>query len=266
MALDTYLEFSSALVQAIVIGLLIYRRVYRSLPLFSSYLAWVLIVQGASVLMARVDPVRYSRIFLFLSIVDSLFMVCVLVELTMSVLMPIRSSLPRWSYLVVGFFMLVVFAIIWPFAKPPGLNVLQPISQWILHLDVTTSVLRIVFFLALAGLSQFLSIGWRDRELQISTGLGFYSLVSLSAMLMHMNQGTSTQDAIRIYHLLDDVVSGSYIVSMVYWVVSFAQKVPERREFTPQMQSFLLALAGNARTTRLAMTSSAEFKKGKNPE
>ncbi len=50
---------------------------------------------------------------------------------------------------------------------------------------------------------------------------------------------------------------------MVYWIVSFAQKVPERREFTPQMESFLLALAGHARGTRVAMTGSSDFKKSK---
>jgi hypothetical protein len=43
-------------------------------------------------------------------------------------------------------------------------------------------------------------------------------------------------------------------------VVSFAQKEAERREFTPQMRSFLLAAAGAARTTRVAMTESRKEK------
>jgi hypothetical protein len=42
--------------------------------------------------------------------------------------------------------------------------------------------------------------------------------------------------------------------------VSFAQKEAERREFTPQMRSFLLAAAGAARTTRVAMTDSRDDK------
>jgi hypothetical protein len=40
-------------------------------------------------------------------------------------------------------------------------------------------------------------------------------------------------------------------------MVCFAQKVPERREFTPQMQNFLLAVAGNARTARIALANSS---------
>jgi hypothetical protein len=67
----------------------------------------------------------------------------------------------------------------------------------------------------------------------------------------------------RQYHMLDEMVAGGYICSMVYLIVSFAQKVPERREFTPQMQSFLLAVAGNARTARMAMANSSETTSGR---
>jgi hypothetical protein len=42
----------------------------------------------------------------------------------------------------------------------------------------------------------------------------------------------------------------------MYWAFSFAAKEAERREFTPQMQSFLLALAGTARTARVTFVDS----------
>lgn len=265
MTWATNLDIASVVVQTLVIGLVIYRRIYKTLPLFSCYLLWLLLIQGASAYFAShpsSGPV-FERVYFGASIVDTTLVVCVLIELSMSVLRPIRSSLPRWTFFVMSGLLIGLFLAIWPFAKPPGLSGLLPINQHIVHLDITASVLRILFFLGLAGCSQLLSLGWRDRELQIATGLGFYSLVSLSVTLLHMNQGAGTEEAKRIYYILDEVVAGSYVVSMLYWVVSFAQKVPERREFTPQMQSFLLALAGNARTTRLAMTSSPELKKAK---
>lgn len=267
MTLDTAtsLEVGSFAVQAIVIGLVIFRRIYKTLPLFSSYLIWLLLIQGASAYIENQHPSShiFEPIYFAASIIDTTLVLCVLIELSISVLKPIRASLPSWTFIAMSGLLIGAFLVIWPFAKPPGLSGLQPITQHIVHLDITASVLRILFFLALAGCSQLLSLGWRDRELQIATGLGFYSLVSLSVTLLHMNQGASTEDAKRIYHLLDEVVAASYLVSMFYWVVSFAQKVPERREFTPQMQSFLLALAGNARATRLGMTSAAELKKSK---
>lgn len=262
MTLDITLELVAILVQSGVLGLLAYRRIYKSLPLFSFYIVWLLLLQGMNLCLSRLvsDARMYERAFLLAAIIDAAFMFCVLVELSMSVLKPIRSALPRWTFIIVGALFAFAFVAVWSFARPAGIGQLNLVSQRIIHLDITTTVLQIVFFLAVAAFSQLLSIGWRDRELQIASGLGFYALVGLSVTLMHMNQGAGNADQ---YHMLDQIVTGSYIVSMVYWVISFAQKVPERREFTPQMESFLLALAGQARTTRMAMTSSSEFKKGK---
>jgi hypothetical protein len=127
-----------------------------------------------------------------------------------------------------------------------------------MRLQQTTSILRVLLFLALAGCSQLLSIGWRSRELQVVTGLGFYSLVSLVIAMLHTHHELG-----ELYTHLDQVVVASYLCSLMYWVFCFAQKEPERREFSPQMQSMLLAVAGAARTTRLAMTDarSSEIRK-----
>lgn len=261
MALDTNLVLISSLLQAFVVALLIFRKIYLKLPLFSSYQVWLLLVYGANAAVASRYPIYYQRIFVVASIIDAAFMFCVLVELSMAVLSPLRSALPRWTVFAVAALLAVAFAVIWPFAKPPGFTALQPLSQIQVHLETTTAVLRILFFLALAGCSQWLSLGWRDRELQIGTGLGFYSFVALSVTLLHMNLGTSNYDSLQTYHMLDQVAAGGYILSLLYWVVSFAQKVPERREFTPQMEGFLLALAGNARSTRMALNNpSQEFR------
>ena len=75
---------------------------------------------------------------------------------------------------------------------------------------------------------------------------------------MWMNHSAQTYGT--QYHLLDQAVAVSYVCSLAYWVVSFATKEAERREFTPQMQSLLLAMAGTARSTRMALTDSASDK------
>ena len=104
----------------------------------------------------------------------------------------------------------------------------------------------------MAGLSQLLSIGWRNRELQMATGLGLYSIVSLTVGILHTHQISGTQP----YHLLDQAVTASYLVALAYWVFSFATREAERRAFTPQMATFLLAVAGNARATRISLADS----------
>jgi hypothetical protein len=47
-----------------------------------------------------------------------------------------------------------------------------------------------------------------------------------------------------------------YLCALAYWVFSFATREAERRAFTPQMATFLLAVAGNARATRISLADS----------
>jgi hypothetical protein len=47
---------------------------------------------------------------------------------------------------------------------------------------------------------------------------------------------------------------------LLYWFYSFAQQEVARREFTPQMQSFLLTVAGAAHSSRVALSESRSEK------
>lgn len=257
VSLETVLQFAGFVAEAVIIGLILFRRVYKTLPLFSSYLVWSFLADLGVFLLLRRFPDASFRTYLASAVIDAIFMLCVLIEVSMSVLKPIRAWLPRWVILAIGSLVTLVGAVVWHFIRFPGFNSLPPAYQFIAHLQMTLSAVRILFFLVLACFSQLLSIGWRDRELQIATGFGFYAIVSLSVALMHMNQGYSPELNNR-YHLIDLFGSASYVCALFYWVVCFAQEVPERREFTPQMQNFLLAVAGNARTTRLAMTAGSK--------
>lgn len=253
MNLDTTLALAGIVAEAVILGLLIFRHVFKTLPLFSSYLAWSLINDIGQYFFARQFPQSEIQIYLVSSIIDSIFMFCVLIEVSMSILRPIRNYLPRWAILAVAVLFAIASGAVWALVKFPGFERLSGPYQVIVHLNLTSSIIRIVFFLLLAGFSQLLSIGWRDRELQIATGFGFYALASLSVAVFHLNLGVTPALA-QQYHLLDQILSASYVCSIGYWIISFAQKVPERREFTPQMQNFLVALAGNARATRVAMS------------
>ena len=114
------------------------------------------------------------------------------------------------------------------------------LQHWMLHpylwrylkgVQHTVSILRILFFLLLAGGSQLLSIGWRDRELQVATGLGFYSLTSLVISGLQACQISGMR-----YLYLNRIAVICFICSLIYWLVCFAQQEAERRAFTPEMQ------------------------------
>ncbi|MGA9060199.1 MAG: hypothetical protein WB341_00905 [Terracidiphilus sp.] len=258
VSLDNAMWLAGILIEAAVIGLLFYRRIWQTLPVFCSYCVWDVLSNVGVYIVGRHYPM-YFQVYAAQVIIDSALLFCVLVELAWSVLRPLRPSLARRSLIIVGALILLAGAIIWPFAAFPGLvHVASKQFLLLARLQQTVATLRILFFLLLAGGSQLLSIGWRDRELQVATGLGFYSIVSVTASLLQA-RGTS---AAQFQHLNRFVVA-SFLCSLVYWLVSFAQKEAERREFTPQMQNFLLAVAGAAHSTRVALT---ESRAGKAPK
>lgn len=252
MTLNTVLWLTGDAVTTVVIVLLVARRVFRTLPVFCSYLVWGILSDLGQQTAAHYYPASEYTVFLIILVFDSLFQFGVLVELAWSVLRPIRTSLPRWSWFALAVLFGLATAAIWPFASGPGVSALSLVGRLNVHVQITFSILRILFFLLIAGCSQLLSIGWRDRELQVATGLGFYSMVSLAVWIHHTTQTAGIQ-----YLLFDQLAAASYVCSLSYWVFSFAQQEAERREFTPQMQDFLLAVAGTARTTRMNMTDSS---------
>jgi hypothetical protein len=249
--LDATLQIAGIAAEAAVAGLLLYRRAWRILPFFCAYSIWTPLDGALAYLVFHRFPSAYLTTYLSEEGLDSALQFCILVELAWSVLRPLRSSLPRRTVWVIGILIAAAGAAIWPFTDSSTFAHFPQEWHLLVRLQQSVSILRVLFFLLLAGCSQLLSIGWRDRELQVATGLGFYSLISLTATVLHSHQAAGAQS-----RMLDQFLVASYICSLLYWVVCFAQKAAERREFSPQMQSMLLAVAGAARTTRIALGDS----------
>jgi hypothetical protein len=247
VSLELALWLLGVALEAAVIGLLLQRRIARLLPVFFIFCVWNL----ASDLASRFVQTRYGyssqtyfRFFVAELSVDTLMLLAVLVELTWSVVRPYRSSLSRGFIVGIAIAVLVVACIVWPFTGTAGLRI-PP--EWVLEIRIqqASATLRILFFLGLAAMSQLLAIGWRNRELQIATGLGFYSLMSLGATMLHMHHASAA-----LFHSIDSVVAASYVCSLIYWAVSFTQEEAPRQEFTPRMQNLLLTVAVKAHAGR----------------
>lgn len=242
-----------------VVVVCIRRRLFSAFPVFCAYIVWSLLVDVGVYSLRFVSLDTYSLVYTPQMVIDALFQFAVLLELGWSVLRPLRSSLPRRSIFILAFLILVAGAVIWPLAAWTIPNSVRQDSRVLLQLQQTFAVLRVVVFMAMAGFSQVLSIGWRHRELQIATGLGFFSIVNLAVAFIHMHMNP----AVPLYDQLNGLVVASYLCTLIYWVVSFSQQEQQRQEFTPQMRSFLLAVTGAARGTRVTL---ADFEAERKPD
>ena len=254
MTPDYAIWVSCFLAEAVLIVLLVRSRAFRTFPAFFLFICWSFL---SDVIFFRLQflslsAVTYFKFYEVQMVIDSAMLFAVLVELAWSVLRPIRASLPKNAWIGIALFIALVGLLLWPVA---GLTLpatkLAPAGLVFFRLQQTFAILRVVVFLAMAGLSQLLSIGWRNRELQVATGLGFYSIVALAVSVLHTHQFVGAQ-----YHWLDEMEDAGYLCALAYWVFSFATREAERRAFTPQMATFLLAVAGNARATRISLADS----------
>jgi hypothetical protein len=231
--------------QATFIVVLVWRHTYKSLPVFFFYIVWGLAGDSAVVILRTLmhSPSLYP--FETETYIDSFFQYLVLIELARSILRPIQRSLPKGFLLGISLIIAAAAVLAWPLSGIKE-TLGYPWQLLIaLHAQQSFAILRILFFIALACCSHFLGVGWRDRELQVATGLGFYSLVSLVGAMVHSRQVYGWQ-----YFYVDLAIACSYLLSLVYWVFSFVQQEAARREMKPEMQDFLLGMAAVMRQQR----------------
>jgi hypothetical protein len=112
-------------------------------------------------------------------------------------------------------------------------------------LDLMVGLLRMLIFVATAGFAQLLGVGWKNKVLQLATALSFYSAVSLIVSLVERYSGRSKE--------LDGLVSVAFTLELAFLVWVFTTKEVRRREFSPQMEQFLVTLAGRAKLARTAL-------------
>lgn len=246
---DALLAGCGVAAEIVLVLLLAQTRVFRLLPAFFVYVCWSLLSDTCFFVIQIRKVAAPFGLYESQMVIDAAMIFVVLVELAWSVLRPVRSSLPKRAWISIAILIAGVGLLLWPVA---GFTLPRHLTQqgmYFFRLQQTFAILRVVVFLAMAGFSQMLSIGWHSRELQIATGLGIYSLVSLATTIMHTHQAVGVR-----YHWLDEIGACSYLGALLYWVLAFATKEQERQNFSPQMQNFLLQVGSAARIGRIALT------------
>ncbi len=234
------------ILEIVIAALLTWRRGWRSLPVFYLYICWALVSDCVMPLLARhYGAYDYVKLYIVETSLDSLLQYAVIIELAASVLRPYQLARPRWLLPAFALVVVLIGLAIWPFTASQVLSSYPMVEIRLLRLEQVFAIIRILFFLVLAACSQLLAIGWRDRELQVATGFGIYSVFSLAVSILHAHQPYSEQ-----FHRLDQLVVLSYLASLIYWTICFARKPALRRSINPHMERLLAGLASAARSQR----------------
>jgi hypothetical protein len=233
------------LAEIALLVVLLVRRQYRIFPVFTLYVAFGLLCDvGVSALVIAYSRDLGRSVALGLLPFQYLLELGVLLEIAWNVLRPVHISLPKGSIRV--FLGLVVLSLLGgtmlAFHFQNTGNKLQDLKG---PLDLTVGLLRMLIFVATAGFAQLLGIGWKNKVLQLATALSFYSAVDLIVSVVQRYSGGSND--------LEHIRGVAFTLEISFLVWAFTTKDVRRREFSPQMEQFLVTLAGRAKHARTVL-------------
>jgi hypothetical protein len=230
------------------IGLLVVllaKRQYKTFPVFTLYIAFNLLGDLGIGLLAAAGRPHVAQFLELASLpFQYLLELGVLFEIAWNVLRPVQSSVPRG--VLRAFVGLVILSLLFGtllawHIRDTG-NKINDIKS---ALNLTVGLLRMLIFAATAGFAQVLGIGWKNKVLRLATALSFYSAVDLMVSLVQRHASSTV--------VLDPIRAGAYLAELGFLVWAFTTKEVRRREFSPQMERFLVTLAGRARVARTAL-------------
>lgn len=260
--LDSLLGAAGYLGNLCLAALLIRRRLYVQFPLFTASIIFALLSDTSLYwVLGHTSEPTYFRAYFAATVLDFTFQLLVLTEIGINVFNPVRKSLPKSAFLALG--VLIVASAFLSYVLAPGghRHSLSSAGSLYLRLNLLFAILRLLVFAALAGFAQTLGVSWKSHVLQLTTGLAFYSAVSLitESAISHLSRQNLASFDVQL-HALNQLEIAAYIGTLVFWIWAFSRNEAPRKDFTPQMREVLVTIAGTARRTRLAVTRGFEEK------
>lgn len=258
--LDKFVWIISDVGKALLLSIILWRRLYRTFPVFLAYVSWDLISDFLFSLILSVNHgyliQHYAQIYYSANIILYLLEFGVLLEIAANVLHPAKRVFPRGvlyfllgSILAIGAgsFVLAAWVNLTPFKS----------LRVFLVMNTTAAILCLITFLLIAGFSQVLGLSWKNHVLQLATGLAFFSLVELVMELMQsqLHAGPSYASQYQFWSQFEVI---GYLCTLSFWCYAFVKKEAPRQEFSPQMQKILVLLSGGAKRQRAVLARSRE--------
>ena len=223
--------------QAALLLVLIGRRRYRSFPVFTAWIGFLVAKTAVLFTLYRVgSPREYAMVYWSGEVLDLLFQIGVIFEICRSVLRPtgtwIRDALRSFLFLA-GIGLAVALVLSW-FASPNSPNSL---GAWIERGNIFSALLCLEVFLAMVAASTRLGLVWRNHVMGVASGWAVWAVVGFFVEAAFSYLGPNWHGIV-----LDQIRIVTYQLVTIYWIAMFWQNEPAERSISSQMQSYLLEL------------------------
>jgi hypothetical protein len=217
--------------EVLLLGMLLSRGGARQVPAFVGYVYWLILSDIAMYVALGLNV--YDSVFPVEVWCDGMVLFVVLFELARSVLRPLPKVASRSLLLLLVGIVVGMAPVFWRISDSWSQDGWSEAWHSIMRMQMTLSLLRILFLVLLGGLIQllvnhFARVGWGERELQIASGVGIYALASLAATLLQTHHWSA---AVTVG--IQEGVSSTFLVVLIYWIVAFSRRSVEVAGMSP---------------------------------
>jgi hypothetical protein len=225
------LWFAHPLLQSALVGILLWRKLYRTFPIFFSYVAFQIVVFGV---LFPLHNERFYTIFYYTywgtTAVSAILGFFVIHELFQDVFRPyhtlrdLGSVLFKWAALV----MLLVAGVV---AASTASATEEPLRTGIMTLERSVRVVQCGLILFLLVFSRFLGTNWRQKSFGIALGFGAFASIELA--LVALNAATDNVFNQRLSTFLNLI---TYDVTILTWIGYMLVTSPAREPATHMLR------------------------------
>jgi hypothetical protein len=244
--IDNVLWIAGALGEIILLCVLIYRKVYRTFPIFFGWVSVVVLLEPTFYwLLHHLSDAVYAKVFFALTFPQFVLEAAVLVEIAGSIFKPAKRSLPSWSPFLLAILMVIIGVVAFLVATHLNSSTVAHPRAFVV-MNASMAILRLATFICIAAMSQILGLGWRNQALLLASGFAFYAAVTLIVEIGHSHLRAGP-DYTRQFRELDHLRVVGYLCALYYWCYSFARKEAEKKEFNSKMSELLISMSGTTK-------------------
>jgi hypothetical protein len=227
------LWFAHPLLQGALVAILLWRKLYRTFPIFFTYVAFQIVVFGV---LFPLHNERFYTIFYYTywstTAVSAILGFFVIHELFQDVFRPyhtlrdLGSVLFKWAALV----MLLVAGVV---AASTASATEEPLRTGIMTLERSVRVVQCGLILFLLVFSRFLGTNWRQKSFGIALGFGAFASIELA--LVALNAATDNVFNQRLSTFLNLITYDVTILTWIgYMLVTSPAREPAAHMLRPQ--------------------------------